>query len=73
MRLLTEKNIEDIALGAAVLGTGGGGDPYIGMVMARQAIRDYGPVELYGLDERSDCAYSHDGCAHSDGGEDAQW
>ena len=51
MRLLTEKNIEDIALGAAVLGTGGGGDPYIGMVMARQAIRDYGPVELYGLDE----------------------
>jgi len=51
MRLLTEKNIEDIALGAAVLGTGGGGDPYIGMVMARQAIRDYGPVELYSLDE----------------------
>ena len=39
MRLLTEKNIEDIALGAAVLGTGGGGDPYIGMLMARQAIR----------------------------------
>ena len=54
MRLLTEKNIEDIALGAAVLGTGGGGDPYIGMLMARQAIRDYGPVELYSLDELND-------------------
>ena len=27
MRLLHEQNIEDIALGAAVLGTGGGGDP----------------------------------------------
>jgi uncharacterized protein len=51
MRVLTEKNIEDIALGAAVLGTGGGGDPYIGMLMARQAIRQYGPVELYSLDE----------------------
>ena len=54
MRLLTEESIEDIALGAAVLGTGGGGDPYIGMLMARQAIRDYGPVELYGLDELND-------------------
>jgi DUF917 family protein len=54
MRLLTEKSIEDIALGAAVLGTGGGGDPYIGMLMARQAIRDYGPVELYSLEELAD-------------------
>jgi uncharacterized protein len=54
MRILTEKNIEDIALGAAVLGTGGGGDPYIGMLMARQAIRQYGPVELYTLDELND-------------------
>ncbi|MDZ4764123.1 MAG: DUF917 domain-containing protein [Chloroflexota bacterium] len=54
MRLLTEKNIEDIALGAAVLGTGGGGDPYIGMLMARQAIKDYGSVELYTLDELND-------------------
>ncbi|MCB0079566.1 MAG: DUF917 domain-containing protein [Caldilineaceae bacterium] len=54
MRRLTEQNIEDLALGAAVLGTGGGGDPYIGMLMARQAIRDYGPVELYTLDELND-------------------
>lgn len=54
MRILTEKNIEDIALGAAVLGTGGGGDPYIGMLMARQAIRQYGPVELYDLNELHD-------------------
>lgn len=54
MRLLNERNIEDIALGAAVLGTGGGGDPYIGMLMARQAIKDYGPVELYTLDELND-------------------
>lgn len=54
MRILTEKNVEDLALGAAVLGTGGGGDPYVGMLMAKQAIRDYGPVELYTLDELDD-------------------
>jgi DUF917 family protein len=54
MRLLHERNIENIALGAAVLGTGGGGDPYIGMLMAKKAIRDYGPVELYTLDELDD-------------------
>ena len=54
MRLLNEKNVEDIALGAAVLGAGGGGDPYLGMLMARQAIRDYGPVELLTLDELDD-------------------
>jgi hypothetical protein len=51
VRILTETDIEEIALGAAVLGTGGGGDPYIGMLMVRKAIRDYGPVELYTLDE----------------------
>lgn len=38
--------LEDIALGAAVLGTGGGGDPYIGMLMARQVLREKGDVEL---------------------------
>lgn len=54
MRLLYEENIEDIALGAAVLGTGGGGDPYVGKLMAREAIRQYGPVELYTLDELED-------------------
>jgi hypothetical protein len=54
MRLLHEDNIEDIALGAAVLGTGGGGDPYVGKLMAREAIRQYGPVELYTLDELDD-------------------
>lgn len=54
MRLIDENNIVDIALGAAVLGTGGGGDPYVGMLMARQAIRDYGPVELYTLEELDD-------------------
>ena len=54
MRLLDEANIEDIAVGAAVLGSGGGSDPYIGKLMARQAIREYGPVQLCTLDELDD-------------------
>jgi len=45
------KEVEDIALGAAVLGTGGGGDPYVGKLMAQQAIREHGPVELVTADE----------------------
>ena len=54
MRIIDEAAVEDIALGAAVLGTGGGGDPYVGKLMAREAIRQYGPVELYTLDELDD-------------------
>lgn len=46
MRTLTKKNVEDIATGAAVLGTGGGGDPHVGKLMAQQAIERNGPVEL---------------------------
>ena len=33
-RMIDVQEVEDIALGAAVLGTGGGGDPYIGRLMA---------------------------------------
>ncbi len=56
MRLLHPENVEDIALGAAVLGTGGGGDPYIGKLMGIQAIREFGPVTLLDLDEIDDDA-----------------
>ena len=37
-----------------MLGSGGGSDPYIGKLMAREAIRRYGPVELLTLDELAD-------------------
>ncbi len=56
MRLLHPENVEDIALGAAVLGTGGGGDPYIGKLMGIQAIREFGPVTLLDLNEIDDDA-----------------
>jgi DUF917 family protein len=54
MRLITAEQLEDIALGAAVLGTGGGGDPYVGKLMAQQAVRRNGPVRLIDPDELGD-------------------
>ncbi len=56
MRKLDAKAIEHIALGAALLGTGGGGDPYLGKLMALQAIEKYGPVTLLEPDEVPDDA-----------------
>ena len=50
-RDLGADQIEDIAIGAAVLGSGGGGDPFIGKLMALQAIEQHGPVSLVTADE----------------------
>ena len=51
MRKIGIKEIEDIALGAALLGAGGGGDPYIGKLMAIGAVRDCGEVTLISPEE----------------------
>lgn len=48
---ITEELIPELARGAAVLGTGGGGDPYVGSLLARQALQRYGSVEVVSLDE----------------------
>ena len=52
-----EAELEDIAVGAAILGTGGGGDPYIGKLLAQEAIRRYGPVQMVSVDEVPDDAF----------------
>ena len=54
MREVGEGDLEDLAIGAAVLGTGGGGNPYIGKLLAKQAIREHGPVTLVSVDEVPD-------------------
>jgi len=46
LRTVHAEDLEDIAIGGAILGTGGGGDPYVGKLMAQQAIRQHGPVRL---------------------------
>ncbi|MFJ6417002.1 DUF917 domain-containing protein [Paeniglutamicibacter sp. NPDC091659] len=48
--------IAPLARGAAVLGTGGGGDPYIGSLLAEQALREHGPVTAISLEEVPDDA-----------------
>ncbi|TFD08208.1 DUF917 domain-containing protein [Cryobacterium sp. TMT1-66-1] len=48
---ITPTEITDLARGAAVLGTGGGGDPYIGALLATAALRKFGDVTVVTLDE----------------------
>jgi len=47
-------DMADIALGGAFLGTGGGGDPYIGRLLAEQALREHGPVDVLAVDDLHD-------------------
>jgi uncharacterized protein len=54
---LAEADLLPLSLGAALLGTGGGGNPYIGMLRARELMRqgltvEVLPLEAIGDDER---------------------
>ncbi|MFQ6171542.1 DUF917 domain-containing protein [Oryzobacter sp. R7] len=53
---LEADHVADLARGAAVLGTGGGGDPHIGALLATQALATHGPVTVVGVDEVPDDA-----------------
>lgn len=56
LRTIHAEDLEDIAIGGAILGTGGGGDPYVGKLMAQEAIRKHGPVKLIDVEELPDDA-----------------
>jgi DUF917 family protein len=56
LRQFTEEDLDDLAVGAAILGTGGGGNPYVGKLLARAAIREHGPVTIVDVDEVPDDA-----------------
>ncbi|MFB0921482.1 MAG: DUF917 domain-containing protein [Oscillospiraceae bacterium] len=56
MRKIGLNEIEDIALGAALLGAGGGGDPYIGKLVAIGAVRECGEVTMLDPEEVPDDA-----------------
>jgi DUF917 family protein len=47
----------DFARGAAFLGTGGGGDPYIGRLLLEQALKRRGPARLIPVTELDDDAF----------------
>lgn len=53
---ITHADMAHVALGGAFLGTGGGGDPYIGKLMAEQAIAQNGPVQVVDVDAIDDDA-----------------
>lgn len=54
LTIITEADIDDIAIGAAVLGTGGGGDPHVGSLHAKHAIRTHGNVNVLQVSDLSD-------------------
>lgn len=56
MRKIGRKEIDDIAMGAALLGAGGGGDPYIGKLIAFGAVDECGPATLISPEELDDDA-----------------
>lgn len=56
LRTIQAEDLDDIAIGGAILGTGGGGDPYVGKLMAKEAIRRHGPVKLIDVSELPDDA-----------------
>jgi uncharacterized protein len=55
-RSLDGDTLRDLARGCAVLGAGGGGDPYQALLQALQATEDYGPVSLVDVNELADDA-----------------
>src|SRR5438105_2929418 len=53
---LTHNDIERIAIGAGILGTGGGGNPYRGMTRARLQLDQGHQLQIVGLNELPDDA-----------------
>jgi DUF917 family protein len=51
---LSIEDLPDLARGAAVLGTGGGGDPYIGRLLVAEAMRRTGPITVLDPDDLAD-------------------
>lgn len=51
MKYLDKDDINKLAIGASLLGTGGGGDPHVGKLMAQQAIDQYGKVRMITVEE----------------------
>lgn len=50
-RWIGAEDMEALARGAAILGTGGGGDPHVGRLLAEQSLRRRGPVEMVDVTE----------------------
>jgi uncharacterized protein len=54
MKKLTVENLENIALGATLLGSGGGGDPEFDLLRTKALLEQYGPISMIELEELDD-------------------
>ena len=54
---ITLEMLDDIAAGAAFLATGGGGDPYLACLCAKEGLKTYGPAQLLDPDDLADDAF----------------
>ena len=48
---ITLDDLDALALGATVLGSGGGGSPHYDLVIAKQQLKEHGPVRLISVDD----------------------
>jgi DUF917 family protein len=55
---VTEETLEALAIGAGILGTGGGGNPYLGKLEAREQLRAGRRIRIVALDELPDDAFA---------------
>lgn len=56
---VTHEDLENIAVGAGILGTGGGGNPYLGKLMVRRYLDEGAAIQVVEVDdvpERATCA-----------------
>lgn len=49
-----DEALDCIAIGAGILGTGGGGNPYTGKLRAKEVLKENGPVTVIPVDELAD-------------------
>jgi DUF917 family protein len=56
LREILDSDLDAVAIGAAILGTGGGGNPYIGMLRCRQELRKGRKINIIPIDELPDDA-----------------
>ena len=56
LREVTLEDLDAIEIGAAILGTGGGGNPYIGKLRCREELKKGRQIRVIPLDELSDNA-----------------
>lgn len=54
MRQITEDHLPALAIGAAILGTGGGGNPYLGMLRVRQLLRQGREIRIIAPEDLGD-------------------